>query len=391
KKLITLILTALTAVCMCIPVFAEEPDSAGNIRAAGPVVDLPSVPFFGAMAAGQNVSMKDTEAEGSVMAAGMTINISGSKIGESLYTAGYSVNVESTEVDGNVFAAGSSITFDENSKGNGVYATGNELVFSGEAKALNARASHVTLSGTINGNADIEADTVDITEDAVITGELKIKSSNNPNLSEAAEINEYSFEQVSKEEEEKAGKAEKAEKAKKSVITGIIAAFFKKLTRCLYWMIAMAAFGMLLTWLFNAHLDRASLYIRKRTGAMIGSGIVGWIAIPAAAVILCCTIILAPAGGMLLLAYVLLLCAGLAFAGASLARLIFPEMNVFLSALIGIAALEIVRSLPFIGILVGVAADMYLIAYVIQYTWECRYKKNNQTQTAKEESPRTEE
>ena len=50
-------------------------------------------------------------------------------------------------------------------------------------------------------------------------------------------------------------------------------------------------------------------------------------------------------------------------------------MNVFLSALIGIAALEIIRLVPVIGVLVGIAADMYLLGYVIQCLWLNRKQK----------------
>ena len=50
-------------------------------------------------------------------------------------------------------------------------------------------------------------------------------------------------------------------------------------------------------------------------------------------------------------------------------------MNVFLSALICIAALEVIRLVPFIGIIVGIAADMYLLGYVIQCLWLNRKQK----------------
>jgi hypothetical protein len=50
-------------------------------------------------------------------------------------------------------------------------------------------------------------------------------------------------------------------------------------------------------------------------------------------------------------------------------------MNVFLSALIGIGILEIVRIIPVLGTLVGIAADMYLIGYVIQKLWIGRLRK----------------
>ena len=50
-------------------------------------------------------------------------------------------------------------------------------------------------------------------------------------------------------------------------------------------------------------------------------------------------------------------------------------MNVFLAALIGIAALEVIRMIPVIGFLVGAAADMYLLGYVVQSLWLNRKRK----------------
>ena len=134
----------------------------------------------------------------------------------------------------------------------------------------------------------------------------------------------------------------------------------------------MGVFGIILCWLFNGHLISAAEMIKNKPGVMIGTGIITWVCVPLAALILCITYILAPIGAMLAMAYVLLLCAGLAFAGASLVKIFLPNMNKYLAALIGIAVLEIVRMIPVIGFLVGAVADMYLLAYVVQTIWNSR-------------------
>ncbi len=367
KKLMTLVLAALLAIATCIPVLANEPDSAGNIIEAGDMVTLPSTPFFGALAAGQTVNIVNADAKGSVIVAGQEVSISDSEIGESVYMAGNSVSLRDTEVNGNVFAAGNSITVSGDS--NGAYATGNMISFSGTTNGFFAAGSNVVLSGTVNGDAIIEADTVEIKDDAVVTGELKIQSPTEPSIPDSAKIGDYSFEQVSEDTQNAAEAAAAA---------GIGAAIIKKITSGIYWIVAMAAFGMLLCWLFNDHLAGAAQMIKEKTGPMIATGAISWMCIPIAAILLCCTWILAPIGGILAIAYVLLLCAGLAFAGASISRLIFPKMNVFLAALIGIAVLELVRLIPFIGVIVGIAADMYLLGYVVQVVWAKRLKKQSE-------------
>lgn len=361
KKIITLALTALIAVGMCTPVLAGDPDSAGNVFEAGDTVTLNSLPFFGAFAAGQNVSVSDSQAEGSVMEAGQQVSISSTDIGESLYIAGNIVTCSDTAVHGNIYGAGNTVTVDAATKANGIYIVGSSLEIAGTSKAVYAAGGSITFSGKVDGDVYLEGDNVTVTDDAEVTGELNIKSAKDPEVSESAKIGSYSFDEVKPDE---------------NGVTNVSlgSRVWSKFSSWIYWVIAMGAFGMLLCWLFDGHLTRAAELIKERPGLMIGTGVVSWIGIPIIAILLCCSYILAPVGGLLMLAYVLLLCAGLAFAGASLVRLFLPNMNVFLSALIGIAVLEAVRMIPFIGFIVGMVADMYLLAYVIQSIWSGRKK-----------------
>ena len=367
KKLTTVLMTALIAVMTCVPVFAEQTtdiDSAGYVAVSGDLVTLPASPFFSAFAVGQSVDFGGAEASGSVFAAGQQISGSGAEIGESLFAAGNAINLTNIEVEGNVFAAGNQVTISGESEANAVYACGNALSFEGRTYALYLAGNHVILNGTVDGDATIEAERVDISEDAVVTGNLKIVSANTPEIPDGASINDFDFEETVKESGDEDGSF------------SIWSLIWGKITKTVYWIVAMAAFGMLLCWLFNDHLTMASDYIKNRTAAVVVSGILGWLCIPVLALALLCSYFLAPIGGIVILAYVLLVCVGLAFAGASLSRLVFPKMNIFLSTLIGIAVLEAVRMIPVVGFLVGAAADMYLIGYVIQRLWLNRLRKN---------------
>ena len=368
KKMITLLMAGLLAISVCVPVLAmeSEEDTAGNVLASGDLVTLPTSPFHSAFAAGNTIDIGNAECEGTVAAAGQQINAAGASIGESLYVAGNGITLNNVDIQGNIFAAGNTISIIGNSEANGIYAVGQSITFAGETNALCAAANRVSVSGTIHGDVNIEAEDIEIDEDTIILGKLNITSTNEPEIPDTAEIGEYNFNEASKAELE-------AEKA--STAAGIGSKILNKIGTCFYWIVAMAAFGMLLCWLFDKHLESAKEYIKNRTSAMVITGIVGWICIPIAALILCCTCIFAPIGGLLILAYILLLCSGLAFAGASLSRLVFPKMNVYLAALIGIAVLEAFRMVPVLGPVVGIAADMYLIAYVIQVIWLNRMKK----------------
>ena len=366
KKGVSLLIAALLTICMCVPVFAADIDSAGNIFEAGNLVSLPSNPFFGAVAAGQSVSAKNAKADGSVFAAGQDVTVQNSEIGESVYLAGNSISLKDSKVNGNIYCAGNSILITGDSEGNGVYATGNLISFEGTTNGFFVSGSEVVLAGTVNGDAVITADKVEIKDSAVVTGELKVTSPAEPEMSSGAKVGDYQFEKA---------ETDKEDAAKAVAAAGIGAMILAKLLKGLYWIVAMAAFGMLLTWLFDRHLDGAVTMVKKNPGIMIATGAIAWAGIPVAALLLAITYILFPIAGMLTLAYILLLCAGLAFAGASLSRLVFPRMNRFASAAIGIAVLEILRLIPILGFIIGVAADIYLLGYVIQSLWLGRMKK----------------
>lgn len=362
----------LIAILMCQTVFAESDttiDSAGNIFSSGDDVEFSDQSFFGAFTVGKEVDIEDSQVKGAIYAAGQSVSIDDCKVRESVFAAGNDVSVTGCDIDGNVFAAGNNVSVSSGTEANGVYIAGTNVDFYGVAKGLYAGGTNVTIDGVIDGDVTISGQNVEIKDGTVIMGKLTVKSANEPVIADDAEIVDYDYEQVTDDDDDKSAFG----------AAGIAAAFLKKVTSGLYWIVAMAAFGMILCWLFSEHLETAATFMKTRPGAMVGSGIIGWITIPIVAIMLCCTYILAPVGGMLLIAYVLLLCAGLAFAGASLIRLFLPNMNIFLAALIGIAALEIVRLIPVIGTLVGIVADMYLIGYVIQRLWIRRLRKNPST------------
>ncbi|MCR5686573.1 MAG: polymer-forming cytoskeletal protein [Lachnospiraceae bacterium] len=361
KKITVLFAALLIAAAACVPALAAdaETDSADNVFASGDTVTLPDS-FFGGFAAGGQVDIEDSKAKGSVYAAGRQVTTYGAKIGESLFAAGETVIIKDTDVKGNIFVAANTASIEGDCSANGVYIAANTVTFEGKAKAFMAGGNKVIFNGRVDGDVEIDAEFVEIGEDAKVSGSLSVKSANEPDIADGADTGDYSFELQTDE-------------ADAAVSFGM--KVLKKIVRCIYWIIAMSAFGMILCWLFSDHLTRATQFMKTRTGAMVASGIIGWMCIPLAVLIMFVTRILAPAGGLLLLAYIMLICAGLAFAGASLSRLVFPKMNVFLSALIGIAVLEAVRMIPVIGTLVGIAADMYLLAYVIQSLWIRRLKK----------------
>ena len=367
KRLFMFMMAGLLSIGCALPVMASEidEDSAGNVFASGDHVTLPGNSAFGVFAAGQDIDIDDLVASGSVFAAGQKVAVTGSKTDESLFAAGNEVTLNNADVHGNIFAAGNKVSMLGDTEANAVYAIASTFTFEGATSCLNVAAGHVELTGVVDGDVTISADSVDIGEGAVITGKLKIEGKKEPTIPESAQIGDYEFEKAEK------NKDEDKEDSSPSLASGI----FEKIKSCLYWMVAMAAFGMLLCWLFAHHIEESAVMIKQRTAPMIISGVVAWLCIPIACIMLCISMILAPTGGMIGVAYVLCICAGLTFTGCSLSRIVLPKMNIFLSSLIGIAVLEALRVVPVLGTLLGIAADIYLLGYVIQHVWANRLRK----------------
>lgn len=357
KVITTIVLTCILCISMCMPLFAAKADSAGNIIESGEMVSLSDNPFFGAWVFGQDIAVNNAKAKGSVGAAGKTVTIDNSSIGETLYAAGETISLKDTDVHGNVYMAGNNVAVAEKTTCNGVYLAGNDVTFKGITNALNAAGKTVKVNGTVNGDASIKAEKVEVAPGTVVTGNLKISAQDEPTIPETARIGNYTFDKIEDKEE--------ASESRVSPIS-------KKMIKTIYWIAAMVALGIVICWFFNEHLSRAAEYIKTRPGSFIGSGIGGFFLVPIVALLLCCTFVLAPVGVITLFFYGIFVFAGVSFAGASLPRLILPKLNVFLTTLLGVTILQGLRSLPYAGPVIGVLAGMYLLGYVIQYLWTKR-------------------
>ena len=112
--------------------------------------------------------------------------------------------------------------------------------------------------------------------------------------------------------------------------------------------------------------------LKARTGAVLGSGAVALVAVPVTVLILCVTVIGFPCAMILLAAYILIMCIAVMFSGATLARLVFPRMNPFLSSAIGVIVLEIAVKVPYLGGLIRIAAIIYTMGTFLQFLWTGR-------------------
>lgn len=356
----------LTAMLPC-AVFAEEHaeamDIAGNYLSAGNDVYCQDIDARDVFVAGQKVEISGVETVGNIFAAGNAVTIDDSYVEADIFAAGNAVSID-TKASGNVFAAAQEIEVSEDSTAAAVFIAGDVVEFDGKASTATISANTVYFGGDIEGDVSITANNVIIDDDAVVNGMLTV-TSEEVELSDDADVADYFWEPL--EDSEVAEKVEKA-----SILTRAL----HKITSRFYWIPAMLLLTLLLCWLFGKSLDGAKEAIKVNTGEMVLCGVLSWCLVPFICLVLCITVIGLPLAAMLCAIYVVLLCAGLTFAGASLGRLCFPKLHPVLASVIGVAIIEFLKIVPFIGVLVSIAADMYLLGYVTRAIYLGVSKKN---------------
>ena len=327
----------------------EKKDSSGNVFFGGENAVVRGT-FFGGYGAGKDLKIKGTKAEDSLALAGMNIDVSDTKAGGSVYIAGMSIAVKNTQAEGNMFSAASDVTVDNKTTCNGAYFTGQTVQFDGKAKALNISAESASFNGNVQGDVTIDGENVSIGSEAVVSGTLKIESSKKPEIADGAKIGDLKVKIV----KDTTGKPSIGQRIKDGVFSAI------------YWSVAMILLGLLLLWIARGHIEEASSMVKRRKGAMLGSGAIALIVVPFAVILCLITIIGAPAGLFVGLLYLIVLVSATAFTGASLGPVVFKKMSPIPAGIIGIIILVVLEEVPYLGALVSIAAAIYTLGYLVQ-------------------------
>ncbi len=339
----------------------EAKDSAGNVFASAEDYTSPSEnkidrDFYWA---GKDLDLASTETGGDIVIAGMNLGVSDSKAGGSVRAAGMNLTFTNVSSGSNFTVAGQDIHLVDCAAEGGVYCAGSTISFSGSAAGGSFAAGKVVFNGTIDGDASIYADAVEIGPNAVVTGTLHVGSGVEPVIPESAQIGALEFEKTvddtSVDEAEAAG-----------VVT-----FIDVLMKILG-VVGTVLFALALAWLFRRPVEGATAMTRSHAGRMFATGAIALVASPLLFVLLLCLMITSPIALALLFALVVLAMVAVPFAAASLSRLALPRMNRFGAAAIGGAVLGIASILPFLGVLVSLVAFIYVLGYVVQVVWSAR-------------------
>ena len=372
KKLVVLV-TMLTMIFgSAISVFASDAqdvsvDTANNYYFAGNDMKMDGGVYFGSFGAGQNLEMDSCTIDDVTCLAGMNITVRNTSVGSSLFAAGSTITFENNAIEGNIFAAGQSVNADSSVEAKSFTAVGQSVGFDGTAEAANIAAEEVIFNGRVTGDVTIEADTVTIGDDAVVTGTLKVISDQEPEIGSGSQINDVDFIKTISSED---GESQIVEKS-------IGFTILEKVKSAIYWSIAMILVGLIMCWLMKDSLDKSAEMLKSRTAIMLGTGAITLIAVPLAAIICMITFIGLPIGLVVAALYTITMCFSVAFTGASLGRLLFNKMPGLAGASLGILILEFAKKIPFLGGLIFLFSVIYTMGYAIQALYLNRIKKQN--------------
>ena len=328
------------------------------------------------IAAGQIVSLDKCQAKGSVRAAAETIDIYDSTAGQNITLAARVITVK-------------------NATCNALAAAAQSIDVSGSYKELTANAATVYIDATVDGDVVVGAGEVTIGKNARIKGTLHVTSPSEPVLEQGAQVGKVDFarekEELAQEEtapqsEEAAPKQEEAAPTSTEAepkqeeaapaqdegvvegLGGVLAGIGGVLTviATIIGVVGTFVVAVLAEWLFSRHTAEAARLVRERTVPTIVSGVVGSIAAPVAVILMLILVVTIPVAIAVILAQLAMLAVAEGFMGASLSKIAFPKLGRYKCAMAGGAIVGVASAIPFLGVLVGIVAFVYLLGYVLQ-------------------------
>lgn len=304
---------------------------------------------------GTSLSLGNTEVKNDLLIAGQSMQVENSQVGGSVRAAGQTVELTNVTAQENITVAGETVTIAD-SKANAVAMAGRTATFSGTCSSLAIYAGSVYIDGTVEGNVNVGADSVTVGKNARILGTLHVDATNDPVIDSHAEVADLDFTQ--------AGGSEASPQEAGEAVSRLVSPF--KVVLTVAGIVGTVIVAVLAEWLFARNTLEASRMIRTRTGAHIGTGLVGTLVAPVAIILLCVLVITLPVAGCLTLALFSMAVAAGGFASASLFKLAFPKLGRYKCALAGGAIVGVAEALPVLGTLVSIAAYVYLLGYVLQ-------------------------
>ncbi|MGI6216137.1 MAG: hypothetical protein ACOYIK_00850 [Coriobacteriales bacterium] len=274
-----------------------------------------------------------------IIGAGDEITISNSKVGGSIRIFSNTLAVNSTSVGSNITAFGNSIQVGEGTTVSGVYAFANDFTFYGSANHISVYASTVTIDGVVDGDVDVTASSVTVGPNAKITGTLTLSVSNAPDISTDAEIGNISTLE------------------NQSPMTEFISSMFPGLDYLGTFFLAtmfvcIILFALLIQWIGGRGVERSCDIMRRRTGAMILSGVLVVVLTPLLAILLSVIGFTFPIAIVLLFMIGILSILAVPYTAVVTGRMVFKRLNPYASAAISGLIFAALIMVPYVNVVV---------------------------------------
>lgn len=287
--------------------------------------------------------LQDAQVGRSFIGFGYEIELMNSTIGDSCRVASQSVSLMNMTVDNNITIATRLLEISGNTTSNAVYAAAQIIDLGGTTNEAALAAQTVTISGTVHGNVVVSAENVTVKSGAVIDGELKVYSGNEPVIEDGATVGNVDYDRIITQDEKEPTLGEK-------ILDFVV--------DILYWSAVTLILGMLITVFASRQVEESAFNLRHRTAVLAITGIGTALLWPVISFLLLFAYVTVPITFMLLGLYALIISISIPFTAVVLARLVLPDLNKWLSALIGTLVLGVLSRLPFVGILVTIVCSV---------------------------------
>ncbi len=320
-------------------------------------------------AVGQTVIVAG-EVGGSVIAGGRTVTVSG-PVGHSVRIAGETLSVTGT-VGGDVLAGGNSLDIGGTAViGRDLWFGGNETFLGGSVGGMvRGSGNKVTITGNIEGDVQITADNLSISSGSRTGGNLDYTSGNEATIGQGAVVAGTTTHKVPEVKVRPGARA----------VSGV---FNTVLGKVLGFVVALLA-GIALLLLLPRRLEHVSRAIRHRAWPSLGWGFVALVSAPLAIlVVLVLSIVITafrlpvafigiPLSVIAVALLVLAVYLSQVFVGMVIGREVVgrgraPDTrgSMVLALAIGLAILVLLRAVPYLGVLVGIATVLLGVGALI--------------------------
>ncbi len=354
KRFLIFAVTFLFTVGISINVFADTAESARNLFYAGNNINKTVDGKSDVYMAGNTISLNGT-VEGDIIVGGNTINIDVNTIGGSVRAAGNVININS-QINRNITAFGNAININSNSKVKGVYVFAESVNLLGEVEDLYITCNKVELNGVVTGNLKIICDELIIGENARVDGSFDVKSENEPTVLGNFNTNKINFQKIETDN--------KDDSFFGSTIIGSFlgAALIGKAISLITAIIVV----LLITVLCKKYLSNSYDRLVNKPWLPFLIGFATLIIVPILAIMLCFTVVCIPISIISILIYSVLIYIAPVISGIVIGRVVFRNMNQYLSAIAFTLIIKVITFIPYVGIIASFACLLLSLGLFIQ-------------------------